>query len=126
MKQNRTLVFILITLISCGGGGGGSNSQAPVLSQTPTPPAPPDLSTNNPDADTTTQVVPSYDELKDEFEGYYEYQNQWGLNMVNASSAYARGGTGSGVTIGITDSGLDDTHFEISAPEGEGRGGDDE
>ena len=115
MKQNRTLVFILITLISCGGGGGGSNSQAPVLSQTPTPPAPPDLSTNNPDADTTTQVVPSYDELKDEFEGYYEYQNQWGLNMVNASSAYARGGTGSGVTIGITDSGLDDTHFEISS-----------
>ena len=32
---------------------------------------------NNPDADSTTQEsLPSYDELKDEFEGYYEYQNQ--------------------------------------------------
>ena len=35
--------------------------------------------------------------------------------MVNASSAYARGATGAGITIGITDSGLDNTHVEISA-----------
>ena len=35
--------------------------------------------------------------------------------MVNASSAYARGATGAGITIGITDSGLDDSHVEISA-----------
>ena len=34
--------------------------------------------------------------------------------MVNASAAYARGATGLGVTIGITDSGLDNTHTEIS------------
>ena len=59
--------------------------------------------------------MPSYDELKDEFEGYYEYQNQWGLDTVNASAAYARGATGLGITIGITDSGLDSTHTEISA-----------
>ena len=38
-----------------------------------------------------------------------------GLNMVNASSAYARGATGAGITIGITDSGLDNSHVEISA-----------
>ena len=56
----------------------------------------------------------SYDELKDQYEGYYEYQSQWGLDIINASSAYARGATGLGVTIGITDSGLDDTHTEIS------------
>ena len=37
------------------------------------------------------------------------------LNMINASSAYARGATGSGVTIGITDSGLDETHVEFSS-----------
>ena len=35
--------------------------------------------------------------------------------MINASSAYARGATGAGITIGITDSGLDNTHVEISA-----------
>jgi hypothetical protein len=72
-----------------------------VISQTPTPP--------------TTPPSLSYDELKDQYEGYYEYQSQWGLNMVNASSAYARGATGAGITIGITDSGLDNTHVEISA-----------
>ena len=73
----------------------------PVISQTPTPPTPPPSL--------------SFDELKDQYEGYYEYQSQWGLNMINASSAYARGATGAGITIGITDSGLDNTHVEISA-----------
>ena len=101
MKQNRTLALVLFTLISCGGGGGGGSSSPPVISQTPTPPTPPPSL--------------SFDELKDQYEGYYEYQSQWGLNMMNASSAYARGATGAGITIGITDSGLDNTHVEISA-----------
>ena len=101
MKQNRTLALVLVTLISCGGGGGGGSINTPVVSQTPTPPStPPSL---------------SFDELKEQYEGYYEYQSQWGLNMVNASSAYARGATGAGITIGITDSGLDNSHIEISA-----------
>ena len=101
MKQNRTLALVLVTLISCGGGGGGGSNNTPVVSQTPTPPStPPSL---------------SFDELKKQYEGYYEYQSQWGLNMVNASSAYARGATGAGITIGITDSGLDNSHIEISA-----------
>ena len=101
MKQNRTLVLTLFTLISCGGGGSGGSNNTPVISQTPTAPTPPPSL--------------SFDELKDQYEGYYEYQGQWGLNMVNASSAYARGATGAGITIGITDSGLDDSHVEISA-----------
>ena len=101
MKKNRTLALTLFALISCGGGGGGGPNDTPVISQTPTPP--------------TTPPSLSYDELKDQYEGYYEYQSQWGLNMVNASSAYARGATGAGVTIGITDSGLDNSHVEISA-----------
>ena len=100
MKQNKTLLFTLFFMLSCGGGGGGGSAPAPVISQTPTPPvAPPTL---------------SYDELKAQYEGYYEYQGQWGLDVVNASAAYARGATGLGVTIGITDSGLDNTHTEIS------------
>ena len=101
MKQNKTLLFTLFFILSCGGGGGGGSAPAPVISQTPTPPvAPPTL---------------SYDELKAQYEGYYEYQGQWGLDVVNASAAYARGATGLGITIGITDSGLDNTHTEISA-----------
>ena len=100
MKQNKTLLFTLFFLLSCGGGGGGGSAPSPVISQTPTPPA----------------AAPSlsYDELKAQYEGYYEYQAQWGLDAVNASAAYARGATGSGITIGITDSGLDSTHSEIS------------
>ena len=101
MKQNRTLALVLFTLISCGGGGGGGSNNTPVISQTPTPPvSPPSL---------------SFDELKTQYEGYYEYQNQWGLDMVNASYAYARGATGSGIVIGITDSGIDVEHPEIDA-----------
>ena len=100
MKQNNTLLFTLFFLLSCGGGGGGGSAPSPVISQTTTPPvAPPTL---------------SYDELKAQYEGYYEYQGQWGLDVVNASAAYARGATGLGITIGITDSGLDNTHTEIS------------
>jgi len=100
MKQNKTLLFTLFFLLSCGGGGGGGSAPSPVISQTPSPPAaPPSL---------------SYDELKAQYEGYFEYQAQWGLDAVNASAAYARGATGSGITIGITDSGLDSTHSEIS------------
>ena len=100
MKQNKTLLFSLFILLSCGGGGGGGGQNAPLVSQTPTPPTPPAL---------------SYEELKTQYEGYYEYQNQWGLDLVNASTAYARSATGLGITIGITDSGLDSTHTEISA-----------
>ena len=99
-KENKILLFVLLVLISCGGGG-GSNQITPVISEVPSPPvSPPAL---------------SYDELKLQYEGYYEYQNQWALDLINASVAYARGATGSGVTIGITDSGLDDTHNEISS-----------
>ena len=72
MNQNRTLPLILIILMSCGGGGGSGSNMTPVVSQTPTPPvAPPSL---------------SFDELKDQYEGYYEYQRQWGLNFIKASS----------------------------------------
>ena len=100
MMQNKTLLFTIFFVLSCGGGGGGGSTSTPVISQTPTPPiAPPAL---------------SYDELKTQYEGYFEYQSQWGLNLINASAAYANGATGLGVTIGITDSGLDNTHLEIS------------
>ena len=60
----------------------------------------------------TPQAEPTFEELKADFEGYYEYRRHWGLGSVNSSSAYARGATGAGITIGITDSGLDVTHLK--------------
>ena len=86
--------------MSCGGGGGGSSDPAPTISVAPDPPPPP-------------QASATFDELKADFEGYYEYRRHWGLQSINSSSAFARGATGEGITIGITDSGLDVTHPEI-------------
>ena len=100
MHKKISLAFSLIIIIGCGGGGGGSNvNNAPAVSVAPTPTAP------------TSNL--SFDELKEQFEGYYEYSDQWGLSAINASSAYARGATGKNITIGITDSGLDNSHIEI-------------
>jgi hypothetical protein len=103
MQKNYILIPILLIISACGGGGGGGSSQAPAVSIPPTPSSP-----------TPSQPAePSFSELKAEFEGYYEYSRHWGLDAVNASSAYARGATGNNVLIGITDSGLDVTHVEI-------------
>ena len=99
MPKNRTYILALIFLAACGGGGGGSSDNTPTVSVAPTPPPAPSPST--------------FEELKADFEGYYEYRRHWGLGSVNSSSAYARGATGAGITIGITDSGLDVTHSEI-------------
>ena len=98
MPKNRTYLLAVFFLIACGGGGGGSDPTT-TISVAPTPPPP--------------QAEPTFEELKADFEGYYEYRRHWGLGSVNSSSAYARGATGAGITIGITDSGLDVTHAEI-------------
>jgi hypothetical protein len=45
-----------------------------------------------------------------------EYNAQWGLDMIDAGTAYGLGYTGSGVVVGIIDTGLDFTHPEFNAP----------
>ena len=99
MLKNRTSLLVILFLFACGGGGGGSSEPTPTISVAPTPPPAP--------------ATPTFDELKADFEGYYEYRNHYGLAAINSSSAHARGATGAGITIGITDSGLDVTHAEI-------------
>ena len=101
MNKNYIVIPLLMIISSCGGGGG--SSQAPSVSIPPTP------SSTTPSQPTE----PSFSELKAEFERHYEYSSHWGLEAINASSAYARGATGNNVLIGITDSGLDETHAEI-------------
>ena len=103
MKKNYILFLAALLITACGGGGGGGSSQAPAVATPPTPSAP----------SPTQPAEPSFSELQAEFENHYEYSSHWGLETINASSAYARGATGNNVLIGITDSGLDETHAEI-------------
>jgi len=101
MKSKYTqLLILIIALSSCSSGGGSGNK--PVTPTPATPPAP-------------TTSDPTFEELVSRYESYYEYERQWGLGLINASSAYARGFSGKGITIGITDSGLDVDHAEIDA-----------
>ena len=106
-KKYIVLIPLFLILVSCGGGGGSSGGSPGSLADNP----------NNDPATLPTNPTPptqTFDQLKTQYENNYEYSNQWGLATINASAAYARGATGSGVTIGITDSGLDSTHDEIS------------
>lgn len=43
-----------------------------------------------------------------------QYYNQQALSTINALSAYTQGYSGSGVTIGVVDSGLDPNHIAFS------------
>ncbi len=104
------LASLFLVLIGCSGGGGssGGSPQSPNPS-TPSNPAP------SPDPDPDPAPSQSFDELVSQYESNDEYQEQWGLAAINASSAYARGSSGKGIVIGITDSGLDTTHDEIAS-----------
>ena len=97
MQKNYIALPIALLIVACGGGWGGGSSQAPSVSIPPTPIAP----------IPSQPAEPSFSELQTEFENHYEYSRHWGLETINASSAYARGATGNNVLIVITDSGLD-------------------
>lgn len=42
-----------------------------------------------------------------------EYFRSYGLSAINASTAYARGGTGAGVTVAVVDTGADVDHADL-------------
>ncbi|NVO14085.1 MAG: autotransporter domain-containing protein [Rhodoplanes sp.] len=43
------------------------------------------------------------------FAATQQYQNQWGLALIHAADAYARGYTGAGVTVAVSDTGFTST-----------------
>lgn len=94
----------LIFLSACGGGGGGSSP----TSQGPLPPSTGAPTQTNTDFSSTYPKYP---------ESYYlthrEYNGQVGLSVIQASKAYSKGLTGNRVTIGFTDTGLDESHYEF-------------
>ena len=115
MKYLHFLCLVFL-LSSCGGGGGGGSS-------TPIPPQSSSTSTSstittssyNPNLPTSGSInlTGNFEAGKAAYEGSIEYQQQHGLEMINASSAYARGATGRGTIIGIMDSGVDTSHQEL-------------
>ena len=97
--QRATLALMLV-LTGCGGSGGGVNS-TPTAAPTPTAtatPVPPPTPTPTPAA---FLLTPEYD--RSSYVGYH-----------GALSAYVKGWSGEGVTVGIIDTGLSDPTGEFA------------
>jgi len=95
-KNIITLISLNLFLLSCGGGGNGPVSQMPTETTL--------------ESESSNNLFPIIDIKEIETK---EYLNQWGLDFINASSAYQLNGTGLGVTIAIVDEALDWSHHEF-------------
>ena len=111
MKSLIQITFIIV-LVSCGGGGGGSSSSPTIpdgSSSTGTSQSTGSTSTGSNTSTTTTSTynpnLPTsgaitlsgnFDSDKLAYEESSEYTEQYGLALINASAAYARGATGRG------------------------------
>lgn len=118
-KRALGVLALIIALTSGCGGGGGGTVESPGTPTSPAPPVvtpqltgPPYASFNDQDADQE-----NFDTAVAEFETA-EYYGMNGLSMINASSAYARGASGAGVTVGVIDSGVHHQHIEFDAGSG--------
>jgi len=111
------IIAIVLLLQACGGGGGGTlpSTQRPVVNPV-----------TEPIESSATVVDPArggFAEQPEDPEGFAllvasfetaEYAGMQGLALINASSAYARGADGSGVSLGIIDSGVYAQHLEFA------------
>ena len=136
--KKTILYFFIILLTSCGGGGGGGSSSptAPEASSTTgasqgNTSSSTSSTSSTTSSNTSTSTASSYnpnlpssgaisltgnfDVDKMTYEDSSEYEEQYGLGLINASSAYARGATGRGAIIGIMDSGVDTSHQELNS-----------
>ena len=106
--NNLSITISLITIIAlsgCSSGGGGQQSSD---SGTTIPPVISNQDNSAPPWSSFSAQAQDPDDLAalaSEFETE-EYAGMGALDMINASSAYARGATGEGVTVGVIDSGV--------------------
>lgn len=98
------LLFAGLALNACGSSSG--TQQPPPPPVTPPGPAGPDP-TSFPDGPGLTDAQ---EEDRTTIGKSPEFLGQWSLSDIGADYAYARGYTGSGVTVGIIDTGLDGEH----------------
>lgn len=113
------LMAIALTASACGGGGGGTvqstgtaTVSAPATnSSTISGPPYSSFSDQDDDADNFAATAAGFETS--------EYEGMGGLAAINASSAYARGATGEGVTVGVIDSGVYEQHIEFSTASGD-------
>ena len=104
---------LVVTLCGCGGGGGG---QKPANTGITVPPPTSNQDNSKPPWNSFADQIqdPSnLNQLAAEFETD-EYDAMGALAMINASSAYARGASGAGVTVGVIDSGVYEEHIEFA------------
>jgi len=108
------LTAIALAASACGGGGGGTVQStgtatvpAPTTNSSPIS-GPPYSSFNDQDedADNFAATAAGFETA--------EYEGMGGLAAIHASSAYARGATGEGITVGVIDSGVYEEHIEFS------------
>ncbi|WIO73881.1 S8 family peptidase [Porticoccaceae bacterium LTM1] len=98
------------SLSACSSGGGGSKDSTPEL----LPYSPPPYSSFTTQTKDPTNFATRKSDAEDQ-----EYDGMgYALEMINASSAYARGGTGKGVNVVVVDSGIDSTHIEFEKENG--------
>jgi subtilisin family serine protease len=119
--NNLSITISLITIIAlsgCSSGGGGQQSSD---SGTTIPPVISNQDNSIPPWSSFSAQAQDPDDLAtlaSEFETE-EYAGMGALDMINASSAYARGATGEGVTVGVIDSGVYEEHAEFSRGSGD-------
>jgi subtilisin family serine protease len=99
---------------ACGGGGGTLPSPGTVTVPPPTPNTEPLSGTPYSNFAAQEADREDFDSRMASFETT-EYSSLGALDLINASSAYARGATGAGVRVGVIDSGVYEEHFEFRA-----------
>lgn len=98
---------LAVALAACsGGGGGGGISSAPP----PPPPAP----TPTPVPTPTPAPAPAPTPTPGSSFDTAELQRSNAVTSSRAITAYTRGATGQGITVGVIDSGIDATSFEFA------------
>ena len=99
---------------ACGGGGGTLPSPGTVTVPPPTPNTEPLIGPPYSNFAAQDADREDFDSRMASFETT-EYSSLGALDLINASSAYARGATGAGVRVGVIDSGVYEEHFEFRA-----------
>ena len=116
MPAEAVAAGLLVVLAALGGCASGSGSRA----ATPPPPPPPApcIPTHAGECLPAPEFLSAADELAEEYRGDLNFDNQWGLDAIGAHRAYGHvsllegpeAAPGTGVTIGVIDSGIDAEH----------------